>query len=78
MLVRRVGKAARIESFPERCASFSTASRRSEHVRQSLAQRVTDAVVAAIGPAISDRAGATRPGQQAAPTPQLQQFKMEL
>jgi hypothetical protein len=47
-------------------------------VRQSLAQQVADAVLAAIGPAISGQAGATRQRRQATPTPQLQQFKMEL
>jgi hypothetical protein len=79
-LVRRVGKGLReIESFPEALRQFLDGDHVvPEHVRQSLAQQVADAVLAAIGPAISGQAGATRQRRQAAPTPQLQQFKMEL
>jgi hypothetical protein len=79
-LVRRVGKGLReTESFAGALRQFLDADRVvPEHVRQTLAQQVADAVLAAIGPAISAQAVAARQRRQAAPAPQLQQFKMEL
>jgi hypothetical protein len=79
-LVRRVGKGLReIEGFADSLRQFLDAdSVIPERLRQTLAQQVADAVVAAIGPVISAQDSAVLAAQRRAPTSQRQQFKMDL
>jgi hypothetical protein len=83
-LVRRVGKGLReTEGFADSLRQFLDAdSVIPERLRQTLAEQVADAVVAAIGPMLSPP-GSEAPAsashrRQAAPIGQRQQFKMDL
>ena len=79
-LVRRVGKRLReTEGFADSLRRFLDADCViPERLRQTLAQQVADAVIAAIGPAISAQGAAAPQRRQAEPMAPLQQFEMDL
>jgi hypothetical protein len=79
-LVRRVGRALReTDGFADSLRQFLDADPAiPERLRQTLAQEVAEAVVAAIAPVIAASGSAVPVPQRRAPTLQRQQFKMEI